>query len=136
MEIVIPSMHVRAAVVEGVANADIAMGPGHVPGTALPGQGRNIAIAAHRATHGAEFRYIESIHIGDLIYLHTKNGVYTYKVIPQHGRAWRLVQPADTYVLDPGNREILTLISCHPAWASTNRVIVLAVPVPTPANAA
>ena len=129
MIITIPRMHVRAAVVEGVAPEDIAKGPGHVPGTALPGGGHNIAIAGHRATHGAEFAAIETLQVGDHVMLRTKNGVYTYSVIAQNGKPWRLVQPTDLSVLRPGSREILTLISCHPQWASTNRVIVLAVPV-------
>lgn len=134
MVIAIPRMHLRAAVVEGVALNDLAKGPGHVPGTALPGQGHNVAIAGHRATHGAPFASIETLQVGDLVTLQTKNGIYTYRVVSQNGRPWRLVQPSDVAVLAPGNKEMLTLISCHPQWASTNRVIVLAVPV-TPAHA-
>jgi sortase A len=129
MIIDIPRMRVRAAVVEGVAPDDLAKGPGHVPGTALPGAGANVAIAGHRATHGAPFAAIETLRIGDLINLQTKNGIYTYQVISQSGKPWRLVQPSDVAVLTPGNKEVLTLISCHPQWASTNRVIVLAEPV-------
>lgn len=134
MVIAIPRMHLRAAVVEGVELSDLARGPGHVPGTALPGQGYNVAIAGHRATHGAPFASIETLRVGDLVTLQTKNGVYTYRVISQSGRPWRLVQPTDIAVLQPGTKEMLTLISCHPQWASTNRVIVLAVPV-SPAKA-
>jgi len=129
MVIAIPRMHVRAAVVEGVRPEDLALGPGHVPGTALPGAGTNIAIAGHRATHGAPFARIETLRVGDVVTLQTKNGVYFYEVIAQNGKPWRLVQPTDVAVLAPGNREMLTLISCHPQWASTNRVIVLATPI-------
>ncbi len=129
MVIGITRMHLRAAVVEGVAAADLAKGPGHVPGTSLPGQGHNIAIAGHRATHGAPFASIETLRVGDLVTLQTANGIYTYRVIAQDGKPWRLVQPSDVAVLQPGDSEVLTLISCHPQWASTNRVIVLAVPV-------
>jgi sortase A len=129
MVIAIPRMHVRAAVVAGVTPEALALGPGHVPGTALPGGGANIAIAGHRATHGAPFARIETLQVDDLVTLQTKNGVYTYRVIAQNGKPWRLVQPSDVSVLAPGSKEVLTLISCHPQWASTNRVIVLAEPV-------
>jgi sortase A len=129
MVIAIPRMHLRAAVVEGVRGQDLALGPGHVPGTALPGDSANIAIAGHRATHGAPFARIETLQVGDVVTLQTTNGVYTYQVIAQNGKPWRLVQPSDIGVLAPGTKEMLTLISCHPQWASTNRVIVLAKPI-------
>src|SRR5262245_36279642 len=43
-------------VIEGVRPEDLAQGLGHYPGTGLPGQIGNFAIAGHRVTHGEPFR--------------------------------------------------------------------------------
>src|SRR5487761_2787659 len=37
---------------EGVAEGDLSLGPGHYPGTPLPGEKGNVAIAGHRTTWG------------------------------------------------------------------------------------
>jgi len=42
--------------VQGTDGASLRKGPGHYPTTALPGQGRTVAIAGHRTTYGAPFR--------------------------------------------------------------------------------
>lgn len=44
------------AVVEGTAQDQLAQGPGHYPGTALPGQPGNFAIAGHRVGRGSSRR--------------------------------------------------------------------------------
>ena len=44
---------------EGVQLADLAQGPGHYPGTPLPGQIGDAAIAGHRTTHGAPFYHVD-----------------------------------------------------------------------------
>src|SRR5438552_9205647 len=59
--IVIPAIHVDEAFVQGVALDDLAEGPGHYPGTPLPGRGGNVAIAGHRTTHGAPFWALDSL---------------------------------------------------------------------------
>ena len=41
--------------------ADLAKGPGHYPGTPLPGQIGNAAIAGHRTTHGAPFCHVDEL---------------------------------------------------------------------------
>src|SRR5687768_12040971 len=47
----IPKIGVEKAVVEGVGVPDLKKGPGHYPGTPLPGQAGNAAIAGHRTTY-------------------------------------------------------------------------------------
>ncbi len=48
-------------VVEGVGNEDLALGPGHFPGTAQPGEIGNFAVAGHRATHGEPFAHLDKL---------------------------------------------------------------------------
>ena len=51
----IPSLGLSQAVVEGTSAADLQAGPGHMPGTALPGTPGNAVIAGKRVTFGGPF---------------------------------------------------------------------------------
>ena len=54
----IPRLDAQLYVVEGVDQADLRRGPGHMPGTALPGGNGNCVVAGHRDTH---FRVLKGI---------------------------------------------------------------------------
>ena len=79
-KIEIPRIGVDWIVVEGVDVADLRKGPGHYPGTALPGVRGNVAIAGHRTTYGAPFQDINELDPGDEIILTTVTGRYVYRV--------------------------------------------------------
>jgi sortase A len=123
------------AVVQGTGLPQLALGPGHVPGTALPGQVGNFAVAGHRVTAGNPFWSLPSLRSGNVIYVETINGTYEYEVTGKP--AW--VSPTDTAVLAPvpghpgevAHRRMITLITCDPPWTGTNRVIVTGVLVRT-----
>ena len=76
----IPKIGVDKIVVEGVGVEDLRKGPGHYPGTALPGVVGNVAIAGHRTTYGAPFGDIDKLKPGDEIILTTVTGRYVYNV--------------------------------------------------------
>ena len=107
----------RFAVVEGTTLAQLAEGPGHVPGTQLPGQPGNFAVAAHDITAGNAFLHLASLRRGDGITVTTVNGTYRYQVLTE-----RVVRYTDVGVLDPvpdkpGQRPVrqfITLITCTP----------------------
>lgn len=117
----------RYTLVQGTALAQLNVSPGHVPGTQLPGQLGNFAVAGHRVTAGNPFWGLPSLKGGDLVYIDTKVNTYTYKVT-----GMQQVLPTDTAVLDPvpGHpgeqpaKRLITLITCNPAWTGTHRVIV------------
>ncbi|HWH31711.1 MAG TPA: class E sortase [Egibacteraceae bacterium] len=113
-------------VVAGVTAADLTKGPGHYPGSALPGGPGNMAIAGHRTTYGAPFADIDRLAEGDEIRVEDGDGVtWTYRVVEQ-----RIVEPSDTTVIasDPlGNgRPTLTLTTCHPRYSNRQRLVVFA----------
>jgi sortase A len=54
-------------IVQGVALDDLALGVGHFTNTAEPGQVGNFAVAAHRATHGQPFAYLDQVQPGDKV---------------------------------------------------------------------
>ena len=60
----VPKIGLDEFVVSGTNEADLAKGPGHYLGTAMPGQAGNVAIAGHRTTHGAPFNRLAELAIG------------------------------------------------------------------------
>jgi sortase A len=116
-------------VVEGVTAADLAKGPGHYPGTALPGQVGNFAVAGHRATHGNGFFRMNEMRPGDAVVVEAADRWYTYRVLSA-----RLVDPSDIAVIDPvpdrpgqaPTERLLTLTTCDPWYSATHRLVVAA----------
>ena len=128
--IVIPRLDVDQVVVEGVGAAQLAVGPGHYPGTALPGQAGNSAIAGHRTTHGAPFYGLDELAPGDPILLTTLQGSFTYEVTRS-----LVVAPDDVAVLDATASPRLSLTTCTPRYSAARRLVVEARLVTAPAVA-
>lgn len=106
------------------------LGIGHYPGTDMPGEIGNVALAAHRTTYGAPFADIAELRPGDPLYIETIDGWYEYRF-----RNLEYVLPTAVQVLEPvpqapqveaGDR-ILTLTSCNPRFSAAERVIGYAV---------
>jgi sortase A len=134
-KIEIPKIGLSAYVVEGVETDDLKNGPGHYPGTPLPGQKGNAAIAGHRSTYGAPFANVNDLQPGDAITVTTLQGVFHYMVTGQE-----IVSPNDVAVLDPTDTNQLTLTACHPKYSASKRIVIHSqlqgVPLPaTPVNA-
>jgi sortase A len=120
--LVIPKIGVNYYVVEGVGSSQLAEGPGHYPGTALPGGAGNVGIAGHRTTHGAPFYNLNELQPGDLIYLtNTAGQTFTYQVTTQF-----VVAPSDGAVLNPTPTPTLTLTTCNPRYSASQRLIIKA----------
>src|SRR5690606_12629406 len=77
----IPRLEKRWVVVEGVRQQDIVRNPGHYPGTAMPGEEGNFAIAGHR--NRGTFWYLDRMQPGDKIVVQTKDSWYIYEVTTQ-----------------------------------------------------
>ena len=122
--ILIPALHVDAAFVEGIAEEDLAKGPGHYPDTPMPGRGGNVAIAGHRTTHGAPFWSLDSLHEGDDITLITRKGRFVYRV-----RWVKVASPFADWVVGPTAQPSLTLTTCWPRFSASHRFVVRAVQV-------
>jgi sortase A len=119
----IPKINLSKYVVEGTSENDLRLGPGHYPGTALPGQTGNAAIAGHRTTYGAPFFELNRMAPGDPICLtdvDNRTWVYQVSAPPQ------VVSPTDVAVLDPTSYAQLTLTTCNPRFEATSRLVVFA----------
>lgn len=126
----IPKIGVEKAVVEGVGVADLKKGPGHYPGTPLPGQTGNAAIAGHRTTYGAPFFEVDRLEQGDEILVRTLQGEFRYAVDRK-----TVVRPDQVEVLDPTEEARLTLTTCNPRYSARERLIVSAVLLDEPVAA-
>ncbi len=117
----IPRRGLAAIVVQGDSAAILRHAVGHIPGTPLPGQPGNVALAGHRDTF---FRPLRDIQIGDTIMLQTPGGDYRYLV-----ESTTVVPPAETEVLQSSSVRELTLVTCYPfhyIGTAPNRFIVRA----------
>ena len=117
----IPKIDEDLLLVEGVKKADLRLGTGHIPGTAMPGEIGNCAIAGHRNyTFGSYFNRLDELEIGDKVTIVYKKKNFTYEVYEK-----LVVLPEDTSVLNKNETDkILTLITCTPIRIATHRLII------------
>lgn len=117
-------------VVEGVSVADLKLGPGHIPGTALPGEVGNAVLSGHRTTYGAPFERFDELAPGDLIVLETRDRWLSYTM-----RGSQVVEPTAIEVTYPvpgqlgavPTEKLLTLTTCTPKYSARQRLILTAV---------
>ena len=130
-EIQIPAIGLDKVVVQGTGTTDLQQGPGHFPGTPLPGEAGNVAIAGHRTTYGAPFFNLNELTSKDTITITTVQGTFIYQVMDTI-----VVAPSDTAVVAPTAGATLTLTTCNPRFSASSRLVVQAVlttpPIPTP----
>lgn len=107
--------------VQGTDAASLELGPGHYPETAMPGQGKTVAIAGHRTTYLAPFRHIDSMKRGDKITLRMPYGTFIYSV-----QKTEIVDPTDVGIIHDTGYERLVLSACHPLYSASQRYIVYA----------
>jgi sortase A len=102
----IPRLNLSVIVLEGDDDAILKLGVGHVPGTVVPGQPGNAALAGHRDTF---FRPLRGIQKGDEIRWTSPEYSRQYRVL-----SLSVVDPTDRTVLEPTDKDSLTLITCYP----------------------
>lgn len=119
----IPRVGLDEIVVEGVGDRELNAGPGHLPGSAMPGEAGNAVVSAHRDRH---FARLGDVSVGD-----------TITTVTQHTRTiWvvtaRKVVGKRTPVLRSTPDATLTLTTCWPLryfGTAPERLIVTAKPV-------
>lgn len=101
-------------------------GVGHYPGTQMPGQVGNFAIAGHDSGWGNTFIDLSKLHLGDRVYVQTADGWYTYVF-----RNFEYVQPSAVQVVaavpehpgaQPADR-LMTITTCNPPFHAGERLI-------------
>jgi sortase A len=102
----ISALGMSSVIVAGSDARSLARAVGFIPGTALPGEGGNTGLAAHRDTF---FRRLEDIRINDVVTVNTAAGTFEYLV-----ENTQIVDPEDVWVLDPTTHPTITLVTCYP----------------------
>jgi sortase A len=117
----IPSIGVSSVVVAGTDTADLRLGPGHYPGTPLPGARGTVGVAGHRTTYGAPFRKLDKLGKGDRIEMRMPYGTFVYRVEQR-----RVVAPTAIWVTRRTSYDRLILSACHPLYSAAQRIVVFA----------
>jgi sortase A len=115
----IPRISVDRPVYEGITLGTLDAGPGHWPGSAMPGQIGNVVVAGHRVSHSGPFRNIDQLQPGDEVVLTTADGRFVYVVSGSD-----VVEPTAIEVIEPTPAATATLFACHPPGSTKYRYIV------------
>lgn len=122
----IPSVGLDAQYGEGVYEKTLNRGPGHWPGTPMPGSEGNAVLSGHRNTHTQPFKQLDELKDDDKIVVSYGDKTTTYRVTKT------TIVPEDEFkdlvVRQPkgdGAREI-TLFACHPEGNPIFRIVVQA----------
>ena len=115
----IPVLQLEMPIFLGATSQHMADGAAHLSQTSLPvgGNNTNCVIAGHRGYNGASyFRYITDLQVGDTVTITNLWETISYTVTSTD-----IIEPTDvSKILIQENREMLTLLTCHP-YASGGR---------------
>lgn len=103
--LVIPRLLVDEIVLEGVDEYSLNAGPGHLPGSAYPGERGNSIVSAHRDRH---FARLGEIRVGDTLITESGSRTDNWVVISKR------VVAADVPALFRTKDATLTLTTCWP----------------------
>ncbi len=115
----IPRLHLSRLLLEGIHLETLDHGPGHWPGTAMPGQPGNVVVAGHRVSHNRDFRYIDRLRLGDEVIFNTADGRFRYVVTGAD-----VVGGTATFITDQTAEPTATLFACHPPGSTRYRYVV------------
>jgi sortase A len=120
--LLIPAIDVEATVYEGIRMRTLDRGPGHWPGSAMPGEIGNVVVGGHRTTHHRVFRHLDRLVPGDEIVFRDPDGTEHVYVVDRT----EIVTPDAMWVVNPTDTPTATLFACHPPGSTRERIIVFA----------
>lgn len=120
--LVIPAIDLDEIVMEGVGPVELNGGPGHFPGSVLPGDAGNAIVSAHRDRH---FRKLGELGIGSRIRTQTRRRTVEWVITE------RRIVSRDTPALFEEPEATLTLTTCWPIryfGSAPDRLLLIAKP--------
>lgn len=117
----LPKIGISKSMYEGVSLTVLDEGPGHWPGTAMPGHRGNVVVAGHRTSHDRPFRDIDQLTIGDEVVFTTMEGRFVYEVT-----GTEVVKPDAMWIIEQKDGFTATLFACHPPGSTRERIVVYA----------
>lgn len=118
-EIAIARLGIDETLYEGITLGTLDHGPGHWPGSAMPGDVGNVVIAGHRVSHSRPFRYLDRLQNGDEV-VFTVDGRRSVYVVTGH----EIVTPDRVDIAEPTSTPTATLFACHPPGSTRYRYVV------------
>ena len=115
----IPKIGISESLYEGIRLTTFDRGPGHWPGTAMPGQFGNAVVGGHRTSHTRPFRHLDALVPGDEVVFTTADGRFVYRVV-----STEVVTPDVTRVVNQNPGFTATLFACHPLGSTRERIVV------------
>jgi sortase A len=127
--LIAPGHGIDVIVLAGGSGRTLAFGPGHVTGTALPGEPGRSLIGGHRDTH---FRFLRDLRVGNALVVERRDGRrLRFSVIDA-----RVVDERHHGLVLEQDEPLLTLVTCYPFdnWQPGGplRYVVTAAPQPAP----
>lgn len=114
----IPALGVTADMQEGITLTAVNRGPGHWPGTPMPGELGNMVVAGHRTTYSKPFADLDLLHPGDKVIFTMPNGTFVYQV-----RGLIIVPSANIGIATQSRAHTATLFACHPKHSAAYRIV-------------
>ena len=120
-------LDIKAPIVNGTQEADLAKGVGHHPTTSYPSKDRgNVVISGHRWKLGNNpaykvFEDLDKLDNGDEISLFYMGKEYVYKV-----REQKVVKDSEVSILKQTKKPQLTIYTCTPKYTSFKRLVYIA----------
>lgn len=115
----IPSLGLSTTLYEGIRLPTFDRGPGHWPGTALPGEFGNAVIGGHRTSGTKPFRHLDDLVPGDPVIFTTLKGRFVYSVT-----STEIVSPDELRVISQNPGFTATLFACNPVGSTRERIVV------------
>lgn len=118
----IPDLDVGKVVVEGTGVEQTKKGPGHLVGSAMPGEVGKVVIAGRRTTYGSPLADIDRLGSGDPIIATTPEGRFTYLV-----EEVKTIAPGEPDVMGPSPTDnLLVLVTSAPEYLASERLVAIA----------
>jgi len=131
-QLLVPKLGVIAPIVdvssfdEPVIQEGLKHGVVRYPGTGIPGKAGNNFITGHSSVwwwETGDYKYVfmklDQLTAGDEAIVYYQGKIYRYRFLDA-----KLVDPADTSVIDPTPEPILTLMTCWPPGTVSKRLVV------------
>lgn len=115
----IPRIGIKMTMLEGIRLTTLDRGPGHWPGTAMPGKAGNVVVAGHRTSHTKPFRHLDALAPGDEVIFTMPDGRFVYHVVNTD-----IVTPDRLDITNQTSAKTATLFACHPPGSTKQRIVV------------
>lgn len=119
----IPKINVNLPIYHGTSEEILAIGAGHIEGTALPTGGKNnrCVITGHRGLPNSKlFTRLDELEKQDLFFIHVFDEILAYEVV-----RIEVTDPDEMEILMPEEGEdYVSLVTCTPYGINTHRLVV------------